>query len=158
MFERISLCCSAAMPGCAQCGATPSEEQAARRGAAIGVARQINTAETKVSSTSRKYMPLQRRRAKPRSPTQVNRRGPSSDARGKQRPRLTRYQAHQHDLAESRAAELLKLWSERLGPMPRSVRQGPTTRRTALGLSRSTSRLTVGYIKLGHSAASVDEI
>jgi hypothetical protein len=41
-----------------QCGSPPTEEQIARRRAAITTARQINTAEAQAFSAGRKYFPL----------------------------------------------------------------------------------------------------
>jgi hypothetical protein len=41
-----------------QCGSAPTEEQVARRRAAITTARQINTAEAQAFSAGRKYFPL----------------------------------------------------------------------------------------------------
>jgi hypothetical protein len=41
-----------------QCGSAPSEEQIARRRAAITTARQINTAEAQGFPAARKYFPL----------------------------------------------------------------------------------------------------
>ena len=42
----------------ATCGGTPTEDQIARRRAAITTARQINTAEAQAFSAGRKYFPL----------------------------------------------------------------------------------------------------